>query len=357
MIDKNEKIRQVEVVPPNSDWPHLFADTEKELRQILQGNLVDIHHIGSTAIPSIYAKPIIDILLVVNDIQLMDVLNSQFAASGYICKGEYGIPGRRYYQKSKTARTHNVHVFQKNAPEIFRHLAFRDFMRQHPDYAQAYSCLKQNLASVFSTDLENYVNGKNSFVQFINYKTGNASNGQLNAKDNIVIQPYTSVWEKLATAEIKTIQETILLPYVSIEHIGSTAVPNLSSKPIIDLFIVLQSITEATQWIKPLERLGYVFWEDNPDKIHLRFFKGMPPFGEKRTHHVHMVDVTHPIVEQRILFRDVLRQDAKVREEYELLKMKLSHQYAVDREAYTDGKNQFIESILRQHGYSKSVIR
>ena len=357
MIDKNQKITQVELVPPNSDWPRLFAEVEKELKQILQGNLTEIYHIGSTAIPGIYAKPIIDVLPVVNDIQLIDALTSQFEAFGYVCMGEYGIPGRRFYWKSKTARTHNIHLFQEGSPEISRHLAFRDFMRQHLDYAQAYSFLKRNLADVFPTDIENYVNGKSSFVQFIDYKTGNARDIQLHAKDSIVIQPYTPIWEKLAVAEIKTIQQTILLPYVSIEHIGSTAVPHLSSKPVIDLFIVLKSITEAMQWIKPLETLGYVFWEDNPDNAHLRFFKGMPPFGEKRTHHVHIVDAANPTLEHRILFRNILRQDAKVREKYEVLKMKLSHQYAADREAYTDGKNQFIESILRQHWYSKPIVR
>ena len=150
-------------------------------------------------------------------------------------------------------------------------------MLAHEDYAQAYSLIKRCLAEVFPHDIENYVNGKASFIQLIDYKTGAASTSQLKADDNIVIETYNPAWPKLAEAEIKVIKlATDQLSHVSIEHLGSTAVPELSSKPIIDIFITLESIKEADQWIKPLEILGYVFWDENPDKTHLRFFKGMP---------------------------------------------------------------------------------
>ncbi len=242
--------------------------------------------------------------------------------------------------------------------KILRHLAFKDFMITHENYARVYSLIKRNLAEVFSYDTENYINGKSSFIQMIDYKTGTAGKAQLNAEDNIIIEPYNPAWPKLAAAEIKTIKEiTIQFPCVSIEHLGSTAVPELSSKPIIDIFITNQSIQEADQWIKSLETLGYVFWDENPDKTHLRFFKGMPPFGMKRTHHVHIVETTNDTVEHRILFRDILRQDKKIRLEYESLKLKLSQSYLTDRESYTDKKSEFIENILRSHGYLKPVSR
>lgn len=291
MIDPKEKIKLVKLTKYNPDWPQVFAAAVNEIKSILKENCVQIHHIGSTAIPNIYAKPIVDVLPVVKDISNIDSLSHEFEKLSYVCMGEYGIPGRRFYWKSKTKRTHNIHLFEQGAPEIRRHLLFRDFMIAHQDYAQAYSLVKRSLAGVFSQDIENYVNGKSSFVQMIDYKTDSAKTEQLNANDTIIAEPYNTTWPKLAEAEIKVIKAVASqLPYVSIEHLGSTAVPGLSSKPIIDIFIAIKSIEEANQWIKPLETLAYVFWDKNPGKSHLRFFKGMPPFGKKRTHHVHIVE-------------------------------------------------------------------
>lgn len=358
MVDPNEKIQIIELAEYNAEWPALFKTAETEIKSILQDNCLEIHHIGSTAIPTIYAKPIIDVLPVVKDISLVDALNPQFEALGYVCMGEYGIPGRRYYWKSKIKRTHNIHLFEQGSPEILRHIAFKEFMLTHPDYAQAYSFIKRALAECFPSDIENYVKGKASFIQLIDYKTSTAKASQLNAEDSIVIEPYNPAWPKLAEAEIKVIKIiTHPLSHISIEHIGSTAVPKLSSKPIIDIFITLHSIKEADQWIKPLETLGYVFWDENPDKTHLRFFKGMPPFGMKRTHHIHIVEKTNDTIDPRILFRDILRQNPDVRLEYESLKLRLSKSYPSDREAYTDMKSAFIEKILRAYGYLKPISR
>lgn len=356
MIDPIEKIRFVELREYNPEWQQVFADAAHEIKSILKENCIEIYHIGSTAIPNIYAKPIVDMLSVVRDMGLVDSLNHEFEKLGYVCMGEYGNPGRRFCWKSKTKRTHNIHLFEHGSPEIKRHLLFRDFMIAHEDYAKAYSLLKQSLAKVFSQDIENYVDGKKSFVQRINYKTGSAKIDQLNAKDNIIIEPYSANWPKLAEAEINTIKAVSnQLPYVSIEHLGSTAVQGLASKPIIDIFIAIKSIEEAHQWINPLETLAYVFWDKNPDRSHLRFFKGMPPFGEKRTHHVHIVESGNSTIEHRILFKDILRRDQKIRFEYEALKFKLSKTYLTDRELYTDKKGEFITKVLREWLFKTNI--
>lgn len=357
MIDLDEKIKRVELMPPNPEWAVQFEDAAAEIKAILGDNCIAVHHIGSTAIPDIYAKPIVDILPVVKNISVADAFNPQFEALGYVCMGEYGITGRRFYWRSKQKRTHNIHLFAEGHPAIARHVAFRDFMRANPDSAKAYSVLKQALARVFSDDTEHYQNGKSSFVQWIDYKTGMANNNQLQAEDSIIVQPYNPAWPKLAEAEITAIKTISSVPYVAIEHIGSTAVPMLASKPVIDIFITVTSLNEARRWVAPLELLGYLYWADNPDKSHLRFFKGMPPYGEKRTHHVHIVEASNDTIEHRILFRDILRRDSQVRQDYEALKLKLSEQHVLDREMYTDSKLSFIETTLRKHGYLKSIAR
>ena len=357
MIDPNEKLRRVELVEYDAEWPLLYVEAVDKIKSILGENCNEIHHIGSTAIPNICAKPIIDILPVVNDIKKVDSLNHQFEVLGYVCMGEYGIPGRRFYWKSKEKRTHHIHLFEKGSSEISRHVEFKNFMISHSDYAKSYSLIKQHLAKVFFDDIENYVDGKASFVQYIDYKTSNARPSQLQAHDDIVIQPYHPAWKKFAEAEINTIHAvTNQLPCVLMEHFGSTAVPMLASKPIIDILIGVQSIEEANRWIEPLKSMGYVFWDENPDQSHLRFFKGMPPFGMRRTHHIHIIEASNPVVEQRILLRDILRQNEKVRHEYETLKLKLAKSFQSDREKYTEQKGKWIKNILRAHGYSKPML-
>lgn len=158
--------RKVEVVPYHPDWPTQFEAEAALLRQIFGDEMLSIHHFGSTSIPGISAKPIIDILLIVRNIEQVDMLNPQLAAMGYRGVGEYGIPGRRFFYKgSDELRTHHLHIYQNGSPHILRHLAFRDYMRTHPIPARAYARLKEQLATEFPENMEAYIAGKNAFVK------------------------------------------------------------------------------------------------------------------------------------------------------------------------------------------------
>lgn len=129
--------------------------------------LLAIHHIGSTAIPGIHAKPIIDMLVAVSDVLLLDGKVRQLEVLGYEAMGEFGIAGRRFFRKNDHDgnRTHHVHVFQAASPQIERHLAFRDFMRAHPNYANQYDALKLHLATLYPTDIASYMDGKDEFIR------------------------------------------------------------------------------------------------------------------------------------------------------------------------------------------------
>ncbi len=126
-----------------------------------------IHHIGSTSIDTIYAKPIIDMLAEVKDIEKVAPLNAAIEALGYVSMGELGIPGRRFFRKDNHAgiRTHHLHVFEVGSPQIDRHLVFRDYLRCHVEAAQIYSELKQKLAQQYPIDIENYMDGKAEFIK------------------------------------------------------------------------------------------------------------------------------------------------------------------------------------------------
>lgn len=163
----------ITVAPYDTNWPNLFHQESEKLHSVLGDQLVDIHHIGSTAIPGIWAKPVIDIIPVVKDIASVDRYNPAMKAAGYIPMGEYGIPFRRYFQKDKDGfRTHNIHVFEHGNLEIERHLAFRDYMRSHPKEAEAYSVLKQQLAVQFPNDIRAYCDGKDHLIRQIDNAAG-----------------------------------------------------------------------------------------------------------------------------------------------------------------------------------------
>lgn len=163
--------RRVELTPHDPNWARLYQEEVGKLADILSHEIIAIHHMGSTAIPGISAKPIIDILVVVTKIDRIDGYNHQMATLGYTQRGEHGIPGRRYFSKdTQGARTHHVHIFQAGNPEIDRHLKFRDHLLLHSDDAQAYSQLKIDLAKIFPEDVDQYTDAKSDFIRSIDEK-------------------------------------------------------------------------------------------------------------------------------------------------------------------------------------------
>lgn len=161
-------MRIIKVVDHNHNWSNDYQKEERSIRDILQEELVNSFHIGSTSVPGLKAKPIIDILLVVNDIHKLDSFSKQFQEIGYEVKGEFGIIGRRYFRKGGDHRTHQIHAFQyNNIKEIERHLAFRDYLREHPEVCRQYGDLKSQLAKQYPNDIDGYCNGKDDFVKSV----------------------------------------------------------------------------------------------------------------------------------------------------------------------------------------------
>lgn len=164
--------RIIEVVPYNPKWPQLFEAEAELIEEALGDNCIAIHHIGSTSVPGLSAKPIIDIIPVVKDILEVDTSAKFMEDLGYLAKGEYGMAFRRFFQKGSDVKTHNVHVYEEGDPEISRYLKFRDWMRSHPDDREAYAILKLELAAKFPHDILSYCNGKDAFVASIDDKDG-----------------------------------------------------------------------------------------------------------------------------------------------------------------------------------------
>lgn len=156
---------RVIVTDYNPQWPDIFEVEANRLREVFGEELIAVHHIGSTSVPGLKAKPIIDIMPVVRDIKVVDEFNDKMMRLAYEPMGEYGIPGRRYFRKGEEVRTHQIHIFQINSRDIERHLAFRDFLRQHAYEARKYGELKVKLADRFPNDIEAYMDGKDDFIK------------------------------------------------------------------------------------------------------------------------------------------------------------------------------------------------
>ncbi|WP_106767559.1 GrpB family protein [Paenibacillus faecalis] len=159
---------KITVVEYDPNWRNKYLKEEFKIKGILQDKLINSFHIGSTSIPNLKAKPIIDILLVVKDINELDAYSVQFENLGYEVMGEFGIKGRRYFRKGGDNRTHHIHAFQyDHIQEIERHLSFRDYLRQNPEICKEYGELKSRLADEYPTDINSYIDGKNDFVKKI----------------------------------------------------------------------------------------------------------------------------------------------------------------------------------------------
>jgi len=165
----------VEIVPYDPNWPNIFKMQGQEIKKALGNNCIAIHHVGSTSVPGLAAKPKIDIIAVVLDLSFPE---SQLEAIGYAYRGGFNIPLRKCFTIRTTNRNINLHVFEENDPEIELNILFRDYLRKYPDTKDEYSLLKYKLIAEDSNHEKNtsiyqgYTLGKHDFIQNILNKSG-----------------------------------------------------------------------------------------------------------------------------------------------------------------------------------------
>ena len=157
---------EVEIAEYDSAWPGAY---ERERTAILGalGELVfAIEHVGSTSVPGLGAKPIIDIMIGLRELTDHARCVAPLQSLGYEHKGEVGIPDRHYFRKPVLGpRTHQIHMVEHGSDFWVRHLLFRDYLRANPDKAAAYDRLKRELAERFGTDREGYTEAKTEFIR------------------------------------------------------------------------------------------------------------------------------------------------------------------------------------------------
>jgi GrpB-like predicted nucleotidyltransferase (UPF0157 family) len=156
----------VVLVPYDPAWPGM-AKRHAEALRVLGPVLVTVHHIGSTAVPGLAAKPIIDLMPVVADLAMLDREAWRVEELGYEWHGAFGIPGRRYCTLSDMAgrRVAQLHFFAASSPHIERHIAFRDYLRVHPELARAYEKEKYRARDIHPDNSHAYADEKDAWIR------------------------------------------------------------------------------------------------------------------------------------------------------------------------------------------------
>src|SRR5690625_2800411 len=155
----------------------MYEEETVKLRKILGAEIYKIYHIGSTSVDGLIAKPVIDIMPVVRDVNRVDDFNTAMIDIGYEPKGENGLPGRRFFQKGGDERTHHIHFYEIGNTEIERHLAFRNYLRTYPYAVKKYGSLKKQLSQRFPDDIKAYISGKEKLISEIEKKAIGWSKG------------------------------------------------------------------------------------------------------------------------------------------------------------------------------------
>ena len=161
----------------------------------------------------------------------------------------------------------------------------------------------------------------------------------------VELSEYDPSWPDIFERERALVAPILGANARQIEHMGSTSIPGLRAKPIIDVIVLVDDLEAARSAIPALEATGYSFWADNPDKTKLFLVKGLPP-APRRTHHLHIYENADE-VKRHLVFRDRLRAEPELRDAYLALKTDLASRFRNDREAYTDHKAGFINDVVR----------
>jgi GrpB-like predicted nucleotidyltransferase (UPF0157 family) len=162
------------------------------------------------------------------------------------------------------------------------------------------------------------------------------------------LDEYDRTWPDLF-AEQQARVAAILAPWLAapIEHIGSTSVPGLSAKPVIDMLAPVRALADARDAVAPLAEDGWLFWPDDPCQYRLWFLR---PRQQARTHHLQLIEHNEPHARELVAFRDALRADPALGSEYADLKKRLARRHSKNRNAYTNAKADFVARVLRMAG-------
>ena len=166
--------KKVVVLPYDPEWGRAFEQIKLELEEILGQRFIAIEHVGSTSVPGLSAKPIIDIDVVIESYEMFPCVEKALKAGGYEHEGNLGIPERESfcYEGKEHLLKHHLYVCPAHSRELHRHLTFRNYLRQHPDAAAEYGAVKEEAARRYPDSIDDYIQYKSVCIEKIYQQCG-----------------------------------------------------------------------------------------------------------------------------------------------------------------------------------------
>jgi len=154
-------------MPYDPHWAASFEAIRKELSEALGELALRIEHVGSTSVPGLSAKPIIDIDVVISGYDVFPETVNRLRQAGYLHEGDLGIPGREAfcYEEKQHLQKHHLYVCSADSAELHRHITFRNYLREHPEAAAAYAAVKEEAARLYPDSIENYMQFKTKIIE------------------------------------------------------------------------------------------------------------------------------------------------------------------------------------------------
>lgn len=320
-----------------------------------------IEHIGSTAVVGLAAKPIIDMMPGVRSLDDAPPIIERLRTIGYHYVPEFefddpvlgpGMPFRRYLRKDIDGqRAFHMHMVEHGSEFWFRHLLFRNVLRVRPKVRDAYADLKRRLANDFNAALTptsninvGYTDNKTDFVETVIARAQEF----VGKGEPITIDEYNPEWARRFERERTLIAPVAGDVAVDIQHVGSTSVPGLPAKPIVDIAMGVRSMDEGRALAGALATIGFVQppgASAMPDDWTM--FDKYDDGVETEVIHLHLVPHDGERWRAYVRFRDYLRAHPDAVIEYAAVKRDLAIEFGRDRLGYTEAKSDFIMNVQR----------
>lgn len=191
-------MKPVRVVAYDPEWPRIFERIRSYVWPAVRDIAIGVEHVGSTSVPGLSAKPVIDACIVVQSSREVPACIERLAGIDYVHRGNLGVPEREAFRRPDHLPRHHLYLSPRESLSLKNHLGFRDYLRSHPDAAREYGALKASLARRFPEDIDRYIVGKTDFVLRILGEIGLsetelAAIRRINQLDNVV-RPSQERW-------------------------------------------------------------------------------------------------------------------------------------------------------------------
>lgn len=338
-------------------WPGLYERERSRVLGVLPG--AELEHVGSTSVPGLCAKPVIDMLLVVEDPDDEAAYVPALESAGYWVQVRETDWHLHRILKGPDTNV-NLHVFGRGCAQVRRHLLFRDWLRADDGDRELYARTKRELAAREWERVQDYARAKSAVVLEI---LSRAYVGSRLPSDveyvtpsqvgnvRITLEEHNPEWAAWYAKQEARIRGALGDRVLRLEHVGSTSVPGLAAKPLIDIVLVVPDSGDEDAYVPALVQAGYYLRLREPGWYSHRLLKDHGPEVN-----LHVYSPACEDVERMLVFRDLLRGDEAARAEYEAVKRDLAARTWERGQDYADAKTRVVERLILR-GLESAEVR